>query len=177
MRCWWIIIWCSFVVGMETPPTTPDGSSFTIEMPEQAEVFNNNNPEMDEEEQLCNFALTVYFHNTKVSFHMIFPYLKEKIRRAKLSNSAQERAAVEVLKELFNGKYVKDTKKLSYLQSLILQATANALEAKNKESLFHMQEAENRVTKRNVALISAATGIITTAITAMVSLLINFTAS
>lgn len=109
---------------------------------------------LEEEEQMVQFALATYFQQRSISHHVLIPALRRRIRIASDSPGSSEREAVGLLRRMMSGQLMdQDDRPLRYLQDLVLNATAEALQQVEEES-------RKKVSKSNAVLSGSIIGLL-----------------
>ena len=116
---------------------------------------------LEEEEQMAQFALATYFQQRSISHHVLIPALRRRIRIASDSPGSSEREAVSLLRRMMSGQSIdQDDRPLRYLQDLVLNATAEALQQVEEEVLKAQEESRKKVSKSNAVLSGSIIGLL-----------------
>lgn len=129
----------------------------------------------EQEERMCEFAMSAYFYQRNVSRHRIVPRLRRRIRAG--GDSPEERESLQELKQflaLRNVAELRDQRPLQVLQSMVLSATTEALQEIEKEAALNKQLADERWSRKKALITTLVSNGITALLGLTSSLLIYY---
>jgi len=128
-----------------------------------------------EEERLAEFVLHTYFYQRRVNRQRVLPYLRHRIRQASDSPVSSEREGIHALRRLVGGERIAEGRELLSLQDLVLNATTEALQSVEEESIHQGAEVKRRVTKKKAICGAAVSSIVTAILGVAATLVVHFT--
>ena len=159
-----LALWCRGLIAMEEE----NPQDLRVTVPEHhfidLEAFDiNHDGVLDEdEEKLAQYAVSLYFKQRRTGYHTILPSLRRHIHAASSSPGTPEGDSILALRRMVStNSIMAGDQALTYLQNLVLKATADALV--ETEGI-----ASRRISKKTAAIGSSVIGLLGIASTLLV---------